>query len=58
MTGGTARPSPADALRPGDDVIRYHRGLWPLVLLATAALFVLDVYLRRVRFLGYRTMQF
>ena len=56
-TGGTVSPPPATLWNPGDDTIDYHRELWPHVLLIALALFILDVFLRRVRLLGYRPLR-
>jgi Ca-activated chloride channel homolog len=58
VTGGLASPRPADLAATQGETIKYHRDLWPLVLLAVACFFMLDVYLRRVRLLGYRAMKF
>jgi uncharacterized membrane protein len=54
VTGGVARPRPADTFANLGEHIPYHRELWPLVLLGVAAAFLIDVYLRRVRLFGYR----
>jgi len=59
VTGGTAGPTPQQmfARTPGEK-IETHRDLWPYVLLAVACLFLVDVYLRRVRLFGYRPLRF
>lgn len=58
VTGGREKPSPAALFDPGDERIRHHRDLWPYVLLVVAGIFVVDVYLRRVRIFGYNTLKF
>ncbi len=58
ITGGLAQPKPADLFQTMGESIKYHRDLWPFVLLGLAGLFILDVYLRRVRLFGYRAMKF
>jgi Mg-chelatase subunit ChlD len=59
VSGGLARPEPArmwDA--SGDAPVRYPQELWPYVLIAVAGLFLLDLYAKRVRLFGYRTIRF
>jgi len=58
VTGGAASPEPADVIKTAGENIRYHRDLWPMVLLAVACAFMLDLYLRRLRLFGYRPMKF
>jgi len=58
VTGGQASPKPEDLQNRQGDTITYHRDLWPLVLLALACAFLVDLYLRRVRLFGYRAMKF
>jgi len=58
VTGGQASPKPEDLQIRQGDTITYHRDLWPLVLLALACAFLVDLYLRRVRLFGYRAMKF
>jgi Ca-activated chloride channel homolog len=59
ITGGLEQPKPAQiyATAPGE-AIKYHKDLWPYVLVAVALAFLLDVYLRRVRLFGYRAIKF
>jgi uncharacterized membrane protein len=58
VTGGVASIAPAALADAGGETIKYHRDLWPFVLLGAAAFFILDLYLRRVRLFGYRAMKF
>jgi len=58
VTGGLASPKPEELQNRQGDTITYHRDLWPLVLLALACAFLVDLYLRRVRLFGYRAMKF
>ena len=57
ISGGLENPTPKQLLDAGGEKILYHEDLWPWVLMAVAIAFLADVYLRRVRFLGYRTMK-
>ncbi|MBI4511364.1 MAG: VWA domain-containing protein [Deltaproteobacteria bacterium] len=56
VTGGQNRPAPDKLFQPLGDSIRFRKDLWPHVLLGVAVLFLIDVYLRRVRFFGYRAL--
>lgn len=56
-TGGHDAIAPADAFADHGESIEHTEDLWPWVLLVAAALLVLDVYLKRVRIFGYRTME-
>jgi uncharacterized membrane protein len=56
LTGGLDTPTVAQMLDPGDLSQPYRHELWPWVVLAMAALYVLDVALRRVRLFGYRPL--
>ncbi len=58
VTGGFASPAPADLVKTHGESIKYHKDLWPLVLLAVACFFMVDLYLRRVRLFGFRPMKF
>jgi hypothetical protein len=58
VTGGVASVTPAALVDAGGETIKYHRELWPWVLLAVACFFIFDLYLRRVRIFGYRPMKF
>lgn len=59
ITGGLNKPAPAKvfAVEKGESVA-YHKDLWPYVLLIVAGFFLFDVYLRRIRLFGYRSMKF
>ncbi len=58
VTGGSDQLEPAAAWKAGDESIAYTEELWPWVLLAMIALYLLDLYARRVRLFGYRTIRF
>ncbi|MCB0197121.1 MAG: hypothetical protein KDJ65_34560, partial [Anaerolineae bacterium] len=56
LTGGRRLDNPAQTFAPTPAIGRQSRPLWPLLLLAAALLFPLDVAVRRVR-LGHREWQ-
>jgi hypothetical protein len=58
VTGGHDQATPQQVWDPGKDQISYTQDLWPYVLLIVAGLFLLDLYAKRVRLFGYRTMKF
>lgn len=58
VTGGLDSPPPAKVYDPGTQSIEYTQDLWPWVLLFVACLMIVDVYLKRVRIFGYRTIEF
>jgi len=58
VTAGRAGPRPDELAESQGETITYHRDLWPFVLLGVAGLFLVDLYLRRVRLFGYRPMKF
>jgi Ca-activated chloride channel homolog len=58
ITGGAAQPKPSDVFMRAGESIKFHKDLWPYVLLVVALLFVIDVFLRRVRLFGYRAVKF
>src|SRR5688572_1878218 len=58
VTGGSAQLAPQAAWKADEESVSYTRDLWPWVLLAMAGLIVLDVYAKRVRLFGYRTIKF
>jgi Ca-activated chloride channel homolog len=58
ITGGLAAPKPPQLFDAMGEKIQYHKDMWPHVLIAVALLFLLDLYLRRVRVFGYRVMKF
>ncbi len=47
--GGGVDPSPSVVFSPGDEKITYHEELWGRAILAAVAVFLLDLFLRRVR---------
>jgi Ca-activated chloride channel homolog len=49
VTGGGIDPSPGAVFDPAGEVIRYHEDLWPRFVGAAIALFLLDLFVRRVR---------
>jgi hypothetical protein len=58
VTGGANQADPARVYDPAGQSISYTKDLWPWVLLAVACFMILDVYLKRVRVFGYRTIEF
>jgi Ca-activated chloride channel homolog len=58
VTGGMGQAEPKKVYDPGKESIPYTQDLWPWVLLAVAAVMVLDTFLKRVRIFGYRTIEF
>jgi hypothetical protein len=55
VTGGQVDPKLATVFDPMRERVRYHRDLWPWFIYVIIALFLLDVFLKRVRIFGYRT---
>lgn len=49
LTGGAVNPEPAALWDPEGEEMEYRKELWPFVLFAALALFVVDLFLRRVR---------
>jgi Ca-activated chloride channel family protein len=49
VTGGGVDPSPAAVFDPAGEAIRYHEDLWPRFVGGAIALFLLDLFVRRVR---------
>jgi Ca-activated chloride channel homolog len=58
VSGGHDQAPPAQVWDPGDEKVSYTQDLWPYVLLGVLALFLLDLYAKRVRLFGYRTIKF
>ena len=48
-TGGAVDPDPRKVFDPGDEKITYHEDLWPRAILAAIVVFLLDLFVRRVR---------
>jgi len=60
VTGGHDQLAAAEAWKPAADdaPVSYVEDLWPWVLLGCVALVLLDVYAKRLRLFGYRTIKF
>ncbi|MBK9070506.1 MAG: VWA domain-containing protein [Myxococcales bacterium] len=59
ITAGRPRAAASDALRSAGGRITYTQDVWGYFLIAAAALFLLDLYAKRVRlFSAYRTLGF
>jgi Ca-activated chloride channel homolog len=58
ISGGTNQPAAPAIWNPGTESISYTEDLWPWVLLAVAITLLLDLYLKRLRLFGYRTIRF
>jgi len=58
VSGGHDQAKPAEIWDPGDEKVHYTQDLWPYVLFGVLGLFLLDLYAKRVRLFGYRTIKF
>ncbi len=58
VTGGKNGVAAAAVWEPLGESISYVQDLWPWVLLLVAGLLLLDIYSKRIRIFGYRTMRF
>jgi Mg-chelatase subunit ChlD len=58
VSGGRDQAQPAEVWDPAQEKVSYTQDLWPYVLLGVLALFLLDLYAKRVRLFGYRTIKF
>ncbi len=61
VTGGNGDPLAVDqAWKVGEEEppVSYVEDLWPWILLAAVGLILLDLYAKRVRLFGYRTIKF
>ncbi|MCA9676761.1 MAG: VWA domain-containing protein, partial [Myxococcales bacterium] len=58
VTGGQGDPEPAAVWNPDKETVSYVEDLWPWVLLAVAGLLLLDIFAKRARLFGYRTIRF
>jgi len=58
VSGGHDQAQPPQIWDPGKEKVSYTQDLWPWVLLGVAGLFLLDLYAKRVRLFGYRTIKF
>ncbi|HEY0192022.1 MAG TPA: VWA domain-containing protein [Kofleriaceae bacterium] len=58
VSGGHDQAKPAELWDAGSEKVSYTQDLWPYVLLGVLGLFLLDLYAKRVRLFGYRTIKF
>jgi hypothetical protein len=58
VSGGLDQAEPAKVWDAGKESVSYTQDLWPYVLVIVAGLFLLDLYSKRVRLFGYRTIKF
>jgi uncharacterized membrane protein len=58
VSGGHDQAQPAQIWDAGKETIDTPQDLWPYVLLGVLGLFLLDLYAKRVRLFGYRTIKF
>jgi hypothetical protein len=58
VSGGFDHAEPAQVWDPGSESVDYTQDLWPYALIGVVGLFLLDLYAKRVRLFGYRTIKF
>jgi Mg-chelatase subunit ChlD len=59
VSSGLPQADPAKIWDSSDDApVKYPQDLWPFVLIGVVGLFLLDLYAKRVRLFGYRTIKF
>ncbi len=58
VTGGSDQAQPKAVWDPAGQSIQYTQDLWPWVLLFVACALILDVFGKRIRVFGYRTIKF
>jgi len=58
VSGGVDQAKPAQVWDAQGEKVPYTEDLWPYVLLVVVGLFILDLYAKRVRLFGYRTIRF
>ena len=58
VSGGHDQAEPAQLWDANKESVRYTQDLWPFVLIGVVGLFILDLYAKRVRLFGYRTIKF
>ncbi|MFN0253828.1 MAG: VWA domain-containing protein [Kofleriaceae bacterium] len=58
VSGGHDQAKPAEIWATGSESVKYTQDLWPFVLIGVVGLFLLDLYAKRVRLFGYRTIKF
>jgi Ca-activated chloride channel homolog len=58
VSGGLEQADPPKLFDAGTESLSYTQDLWPFVLIGVIALFLFDLYAKRVRLFGYRTIKF
>ena len=58
VTGGADQAKPDQVWDPAGQSIQYTQDLWPWVLLFVAFAMILDIFGKRIRVFGYRTIKF
>jgi Mg-chelatase subunit ChlD len=58
VSNGHDQAKPQDVWNAEGQSVSYTQDLWPFVLLGVVVLFLLDLYSKRVRLFGYRTIKF
>jgi Mg-chelatase subunit ChlD len=59
VSAGLNQAEPAKIWDSSKDApVKYTQDLWPFVLIGVIGLFILDLYAKRVRLFGYRTIKF
>ena len=58
VSGGHDQAEPPQVWDAAGQSVSYTQDLWPYVLLGVIVLFLLDLYAKRVRMFGYRTIKF
>jgi hypothetical protein len=58
VSGGHDQAKPAQVWDAQGEKVNYTEDLWPYVLIMVAGLLILDLYAKRVRLFGYRTIRF
>jgi Mg-chelatase subunit ChlD len=58
VSGGLDQVEAKKVFDPGNESVPYTQDLWPYVLIGVVGLFLLDLYAKRVRLFGYRTIKF
>jgi Mg-chelatase subunit ChlD len=58
VSGGMDQAEPPKMFDASGESMRYTQDLWPYVLFGVVGLFLLDLYSKRVRLFGYRTIKF
>jgi hypothetical protein len=57
ISGGGDQAEPAKLFDPGGESVPFTQELWPYALIGVVGLLLLDLYAKRVRLLGYRTIR-